>query len=365
MTNTELSGGDAVLRVKALEEQHRRDSAELRRLCAARDEHRDGRLAALEKVAALEAEKEARQQAVPSGWVPLLIEYDPGYPEEVAFGPQRMMDRLNLWLNKYFAMLAAAPQADSSPLLAKLDISGIGRDAGHPRAVVLYLRHDPSDEDLRTIQEMFRAAPAPAERVEQEAAVLAVQPAMNWRNCYHRASMDLCAIGELLGVPEEDQCTPEIIEAIKALQQSNPPEQVEPVAWMHDSPGRVDVISAEVKKLLVDSHDTAGHLHRPLDKSEHYTIPLYTAPAMKEHEEMKNAMQLAQGPKPTTLGQLHDYLDSIRKAWSAQDTKYLGSYESQPLYILPNDPTPGFQLAEAKYFAEFGLTFIPVEGASK
>ena len=194
---------------------------------------------------------------------------------------------------------------------------------------------------------------------------VAEQPVMNWRNCYHRASMDLCAIGELLGVPEEDQCTPEIIEAIKALQQSNPPEQVEPVAWMHDSPGRVDVISAEVKKLLVDSHDTAGHLHRPLDKSEHYTIPLYTAPAMNEHEEMKNAMQLAQGPKPTTLGQLHDYLDSIRKAWSAQDTKYLGSYESQPLYILPNDPTPGFQLAEAKYFAEFGLTFIPVEGASK
>lgn len=143
MTNTELSGGDAVLRVAVLEQQ----------------------------VAALEAEK-ARQQSVPSGWVPLLIEYDPGYPEEVAFGPQRMMDRLKLWLDKYFAMLAAAPQADSSPLLAKLDISGIGRDAGHPRAVLLYLRHEPSDDDLRTIQEMFRTAypaPAPAERVEQEA----------------------------------------------------------------------------------------------------------------------------------------------------------------------------------------------------
>lgn len=144
MTNTELSGGDAVLRVAVLEQQ----------------------------VAALEAEK-ARQQAVPSGWVPLLIEYDPGYPEEVAFGPQRMMDRLKLWLDKYFAMLAAAPQADSSPLLAKLDISGIGRDAGHPRAVLLYLRHEPSDDDLRTIQEMFRTAypapaPAPAERVERE-----------------------------------------------------------------------------------------------------------------------------------------------------------------------------------------------------
>lgn len=89
------------------------------------------------------------------------------------------------------------------------------------------------------------------------------------------------------------------------------------------------------------------------------------APAMNEPEKMKNAMQLAQGPMPTTLGELHDYLDNIRKAWSAQDTKYLGSYESQPLYILPNDPTPGFHLAKAKYFAEFGLTFIPVEGASK
>jgi hypothetical protein len=150
MTNTELSGGDAVLRVAVLEQQ----------------------------VAALEAEK-ARQQAVPSGWVPLLIEYDPGYPEEVAFGPQRMMDRLKLWLDKYFAMLAAAPQADSSPLLAKLDISGIGRDAGHPRAVLLYLRHEPSDDDLRTIQEMFRTAypaPAPAERVEQQAVPIIMPP---------------------------------------------------------------------------------------------------------------------------------------------------------------------------------------------
>jgi len=137
MTNTELSGGDADLLVQSLRA----------------------------KVAALEAELAGRQQAVPSGWVPLLIEYDPGYPEEVAFGPQRMMDRLKLWLDKYFAMPAAAPQADSSPLLAKLDISGIGRDAGHPRAVLLYLRHEPSDDDLRTIQEMFRTAyptPTPA-----------------------------------------------------------------------------------------------------------------------------------------------------------------------------------------------------------
>ncbi|MAG64634.1 MAG: hypothetical protein CMK74_01990 [Pseudomonadales bacterium] len=305
---------------------------------------------ALAKVAALEAEvAELRKRAcVPEGWMVVPSQctsqmedaYDQQCADDNAYG-------CSMHLPAYEAMLAAAPAP----------VERLATDGGrNQRFEGLFEGETPDQRDAR----LASAAP-----VEREAAVLAVQPAMNWRNCYHRASMDLCAIGELLGVPEEDQCTPEIIEAIKALQQSNPPEQVEPVAWMHDSPGRVDVISAEVKKLLVDSHDTAGHLHRPLDKSEHYTIPLYTAPAMKEHEEMKNAMQLAQGPKPTTLGQLHDYLDSIRKAWSAQDTKYLGSYESQPLYILPNEPTPGFQLAEAKYFAEFGLTFIPVEGASK
>ena len=75
------------------------------------------------KVAALEAEKEARQQAVPSGWVPLLIEYDPGYPEEVAFGPQIMMDRLKKWLDKYFVMLAAATQPSPAP--AAPDVAGL------------------------------------------------------------------------------------------------------------------------------------------------------------------------------------------------------------------------------------------------
>ena len=49
-----------------------------------------------------------------------------------------------------------------------------------------------------------------------------------------------------------------------------------PVAWMHNLPGRVDVIHTEVKNLLarqaVESHQG---FHRPLDKTEHYTIPLY------------------------------------------------------------------------------------------
>ena len=48
---------------------------------------------------------------LPEGWVPLNIEHEPGYPEEVAFGPQHMMDRLKKWLDQYFAMSLAQPAA--------------------------------------------------------------------------------------------------------------------------------------------------------------------------------------------------------------------------------------------------------------
>lgn len=49
---------------------------------------------------------------LPAGWVPLRIEHEPGYPEDVAFGPQRMMDRLKKWLDRYFSMLAQPQAAD-------------------------------------------------------------------------------------------------------------------------------------------------------------------------------------------------------------------------------------------------------------
>lgn len=58
----------------------------------------------------------------------------------------------------------------------------------------------------------------------------------------------------------------------------------EPVAWMHEDPRRVDVIHESVRKLL---NDSAGHLHRPLDKSERYTIPLYPHPPADEIEVLR------------------------------------------------------------------------------
>lgn len=41
----------------------------------------------------------------------------------------------------------------------------------------------------------------------------------------------------------------------------------EPVAWMHDKPGRVDVMHSIVKKILNDSGSNIA---------EHYTLPLYS-----------------------------------------------------------------------------------------
>ena len=52
----------------------------------------------------------AQGVVMPEGWIPLTIEHEPGYPEDVAFGPKRMMDRLKKWLDRYFEMrLNATP----------------------------------------------------------------------------------------------------------------------------------------------------------------------------------------------------------------------------------------------------------------
>lgn len=52
---------------------------------------------------------------LPEGWVPLVITHEGQYPEEVAYGPQRMMDRLGKWLRKYFDFVAAAKEQPAPP----------------------------------------------------------------------------------------------------------------------------------------------------------------------------------------------------------------------------------------------------------
>ena len=44
--------------------------------------------------------------AIPQDWTWCRIEHEPGYPEDVAFGPDRMMTRLKKWLDAHFAAKA-------------------------------------------------------------------------------------------------------------------------------------------------------------------------------------------------------------------------------------------------------------------
>ena len=68
------------------------------------------------------------------------------------------------WVGRTSDLLCITQAQHSVP-----EISGIGRDAEHPRAVVLYLRNEPSDEDMRAIQNFLRAMLAAAPGKEDNA----------------------------------------------------------------------------------------------------------------------------------------------------------------------------------------------------
>ena len=78
-------------------------------------------------------------------------------------------------------------------------------------------------------------------------------------------------------------------DALRAMHDAAPTLEAQPVAWMHETPGRVDVIHDEVKKLL--SAVATDYLYRPIDKSEKYTIPLYAAAQPVEVQSLTDATQ--------------------------------------------------------------------------
>ena len=56
---------------------------------------------------------------------------------------------------------------------------------------------------------------------------------------------------------------------------------VEPVAWMHDQGGRVDVIHEKVKELWLRMGQPKGFYREKVPcKVEHYTVPLYALTAV-------------------------------------------------------------------------------------
>ncbi|MFF6677482.1 hypothetical protein ACET4X_26760 [Pseudomonas aeruginosa] len=83
-------------------------------------------------------------------------------------------------------------------------------------------------------------------------------------------------------------------------------ERQQPVAWMHDQPNRVDVIHRDVKDLLQRVPGSSRGIHRPLDVSEHYTIPLYAAPVAQ-----------AQHSVPELLVRAEDFVSGkeVPQAW--------------------------------------------------
>lgn len=81
-------------------------------------------------------------------------------------------------------------------------------------------------------------------------------------------------------------------------------ERQQPVAWMHDQPNRVDVIHRDVKDLLQRVPGSSRGIYRPLDVSEHYTIPLYAAPvAPAQHSvpEISGIGRDAEHPRAVVL----------------------------------------------------------------
>lgn len=81
-------------------------------------------------------------------------------------------------------------------------------------------------------------------------------------------------------------------------------ERQQPVAWMHDQPNRVDVIHRDVKDLLQRVPGSSRGIYRPLDVSEHYTIPLYAAPvAQAQHSvpEISGIGRDAEHPRAVVL----------------------------------------------------------------
>jgi len=81
----------------------------------------------------------AKPGALPEGWVPLNITFEGGDPEEVAYGPQIMMDRLKKWLDKYYATLSAPVAQPATPQVPKAVrdflFSEYNKDATTPKQI--------------------------------------------------------------------------------------------------------------------------------------------------------------------------------------------------------------------------------------
>ena len=145
--------------------------------------------------------------AIPADWVPLRLEWEPGYPEDVAFGPQRMMDRLKKWLDRHFATLVAARTRDW--------MAEFGFEIRHDDNGVWLLVDDCGNEREATLNERvlwdaLTAAPVPAAAPQAEPQPEREPiPAMTWDQFKAASRVEFSEYGE---DDTMDTATPDEIE---------------------------------------------------------------------------------------------------------------------------------------------------------
>ena len=116
--------------------------------------------------------------------------------------------KLTDWVHEGFRLNEALAVAKAQPSVP--EISGIGRDAEHPRAVVLYLRNEPSEEDMRAIQNFLRAISADVLTQAQHSAGYAeARQCVNCRHIGINDAADYAACHDCRWTgpePDEDKC---------------------------------------------------------------------------------------------------------------------------------------------------------------
>ncbi|MEZ7170166.1 DUF4406 domain-containing protein, partial [Pseudomonas aeruginosa] len=145
---------DMILQIFADNAEHSEQGDE-HGYCIVREQHAQ----AIARKLLAAAPGNSAQHSVPEGWklVPIepLLNMMSDKDHDTRITAERQL----------LSILADAPaQAQHSAP----EVSGIGRDTGHPRAVVLYLRKEPTDDDLRAIHDALRSlAAAPGKEVPQ------------------------------------------------------------------------------------------------------------------------------------------------------------------------------------------------------
>ncbi|MCV6403835.1 hypothetical protein [Pseudomonas aeruginosa] len=163
-----------------------------------------------------------------------------------------------------------------------MTVAQYDRIVGELRAVIAQLRQHKNDY-MDSGQETYRALQN--EIREREAEIARLDGLVSGRTAERDAAnarlhevATACATAE----QERDAALARVAEL----------ERQQPVAWMHDQPNRVDVIHRDVKDLLQRVPGSSRGIHRPLDVSEHYTIPLYAAPVAQAQHSVPEGWML-------------------------------------------------------------------------